>query len=144
MSSLRLNTSAALFNTRPVMAPVVPPLPICNVPPRMRVISMSPRPVYVLLPVSVSVPAPVLTSPPDPLISWLILVLKPFVSITARVLASIVIGRVGLRSNAPANRNDAAFAMSGSPLKLIAPPGAPRLPSLDTCRTPPVTTVPPV
>ncbi len=60
-SSERLKTRAPSLATSPVMAPVLPPLPICSVPAEMVV-----PPPWLLAPVSVSVPVPAWVRVPWP------------------------------------------------------------------------------
>ena len=65
IASLRLNANVPLLTTAPVPSdPVVPPLPICNVPVLIVVV-----PAYVLAPVKVIVPAPVFVTAPVPLMA---------------------------------------------------------------------------
>ena len=59
--SERLTAKLALLITLPKIEPLVPPLPSCKVPAVMVV-----GPLYVLLPVSTQVPAPIFVSPPVP------------------------------------------------------------------------------
>jgi hypothetical protein len=89
----------------------------------------------VLLPESISVPAPVLVSPPAPPIPWLMVVSKPLVSMVPPPALSVIVRVVARLKLAP--------NCSVPPLKVSAPVLAPRLLSAETLTMPALKLVPP-